>query len=77
MGKKNQECNAVNKIWRPTDWFWPAQVIHPRADPKFLVQTVRDPGGFDKLTTILEKEVKDNISRRGSEAWKALRDHYH
>ena len=43
----------------------------------FLVQTVRDPGGFDKLTTILEKEVKDNISRRGSEAWKALRDHYH
>ena len=32
----------------------------------FLVQTVRDPGGFDKLTTILEKEVKDNISRRGS-----------
>ena len=40
----------------------------------FLIQTVSDTKGFDKLITFSEDT---NNPSRGSEAWSTLRDHYY
>ncbi|MFN9909398.1 MAG: hypothetical protein ACK56F_25325, partial [bacterium] len=40
----------------------------------FLIQTVSDTEGFDKLITFSEDT---NNPSRGSETWAALRDHYY
>ena len=42
----------------------------------FLIQTVYESEGFDKISTI-EGTDFDTYSTRGRDAWQALRDHYH
>ena len=42
----------------------------------FLIQTVYETEGFDKISTIEGTEFSD-YSTRGRDAWQALRNHYH
>ncbi len=42
----------------------------------FLIQTIYESEGFDKLSTIEGTDFND-YSTRGRDAWQALRDHYH
>ena len=42
----------------------------------FLIRTVYEAEGFDKISTI-EGTTFDGYSTRGRDAWRALRDHYH
>ena len=42
----------------------------------FLIQTVYETEGFDKISTIEGTEYHD-YSTRGRDAWQALRNHYH
>jgi hypothetical protein len=41
----------------------------------FLVQQVREPGGFDKLNAVECRQVTPG-SARGRDAWKVITDHY-